>query len=79
MIREGVMINLLGEIGYTGKAKYEGLEDVMSLPGVHIHLYGKEDTKPNRKMGHITIAQKKLIDAKRIAQEVKGKIRVVTA
>ena len=77
MIREGAMINLLGELGHTGKAKYEGLEDVMRMPGVHVHLYGKSDTKPNRKMGHITVAHKNLIDAKRIANEVKGKIRVI--
>lgn len=77
MIREGAMINLLGEIGHTGKAKYEGLKEVMQLPGVHVHLYGKVETKPNRKMGHITVAQKNLADAKRIAKEVKDKIRVV--
>lgn len=77
MVREGAMINLLGEVGHTGNAKYEGLKAIMSMPGVHIHLYGKTDTKPNRKMGHITVAQKKLKDAKRIANEVKGKIRVI--
>ena len=78
MIREGAMINLLGEVGYTGRAHYEGLEEVMGMPGVHIHLYGKKDTKPNRKMGHITVAQKNINDAKRVANEVKGKIRVIT-
>lgn len=77
MIREGAMLNLLGETGYTGKAKYEGLEDIMKMPGVHVHLYGKKDTKPNRKMGHITVAQKSISDAKRVANEVKGKIRVI--
>lgn len=78
MIREGAMINLLGEVGYTGRAKYQGLEQVMGMPGVHVHLYGKTDTKPNRKMGHITIAQKNIDDAKRVANDVKGKIRVIT-
>ncbi|MFK7784862.1 MAG: 5-(carboxyamino)imidazole ribonucleotide synthase [Crocinitomicaceae bacterium] len=77
MIREGAMLNLLGEPGHTGLAKYEGLEDVMSTPGVHVHLYGKKDTKPNRKMGHITVAQSTISEAKRVANEVKGKIRVV--
>ncbi len=78
MIREGAMINLLGEPNHTGLAKYEGLMDVMQMPGVHVHLYGKQQTKPNRKMGHITVAQKDIQTAKRIAAEVKGKIRVVT-
>lgn len=77
MIREGAMLNLLGEVGHTGRAKYEGLEEVMSMPGVHVHLYGKKDTKPNRKMGHITVAQKNIGEAKRIANQVKGKIRVI--
>ncbi|MDG1333065.1 MAG: 5-(carboxyamino)imidazole ribonucleotide synthase [Crocinitomicaceae bacterium] len=77
MIREGAMLNLLGEIGHTGRAKYEGLEEVISMPGVHVHLYGKKDTKPNRKMGHITVAQKNIDEAKRVAKQVKGKIRVI--
>lgn len=77
MIREGAMINLLGEPNHSGMAKYEGLTDVMQMPGVHVHLYGKQETKPNRKMGHITVAQKDIATAKRIASEVKGKIRVV--
>ncbi len=77
MIREGAMINLLGEPNHSGIAKYEGLTEVMQMPGVHVHLYGKQQTKPNRKMGHITVAQKDIKDAKRIASEVKGKIRVV--
>lgn len=77
MIREGAMINLLGEAGHTGNAKYEGLREIMKMPGVHVHLYGKKDTKPNRKMGHITVAQKNIADAKRIATEVKKKIRIV--
>jgi len=77
MIREGAMINLLGEVGHTGTAKYEGIDEVMSIPGVHVHLYGKADTKPNRKMGHVTVAQKNVTDAKRIANQVKGKLRVI--
>ena len=66
-----------GEAGHTGNAKYEGLREIMRMPGVHVHLYGKKDTKPNRKMGHITVAQKNISDAKRIASEVKEKIRIV--
>jgi len=50
-----VMINLLGEEGYDGLAKYEGVEDVLAMEGVYIHLYGKKYTKPFRKMGHVCI------------------------
>ncbi|MFM7770616.1 MAG: 5-(carboxyamino)imidazole ribonucleotide synthase, partial [Bacteroidota bacterium] len=48
----GVMINLLGEKGYSGKAVYAGLKDALNTSGVYVHLYGKEETKPFRKMGH---------------------------
>ena len=54
-IGHAVMINLLGEAGYEGLAEYEGLNEVMKLDGVYIHLYGKKITKPFRKMGHVTI------------------------
>lgn len=49
------MINLLGEIGYSGDALVEGLKSVMEVDGVCYHYYGKEKTNPMRKMGHITI------------------------
>jgi 5-(carboxyamino)imidazole ribonucleotide synthase len=50
-----VMINLLGEEGYEGLAKYEGVEEVLAMDGVYVHLYGKKYTKPFRKMGHVCI------------------------
>jgi len=50
-----VMINLLGEPGYEGEAIYEGLDEALKIRGVYIHLYGKQITKPYRKMGHVTI------------------------
>ena len=54
-ITNSVMINLLGEKGYDGVAKYKGLEKILALDGVYVHLYGKKYTKPFRKMGHATI------------------------
>lgn len=54
-IQHAVMINLLGEKGYEGPAKYEGLNESLALGGVFLHLYGKKSTKPFRKMGHVTI------------------------
>jgi len=53
-----VMINLLGEPGYEGEAIYEGLDEALKIRGVYIHLYGKQMTKPYRKMGHATITGK---------------------
>jgi len=50
-----VMINLLGEADYEGLAKYQGVEEVLAMDGVYVHLYGKKFTKPFRKMGHVCI------------------------
>jgi 5-(carboxyamino)imidazole ribonucleotide synthase len=55
LVIPATMVNLLGEDGHTGPARYEGLAEVIALKGVYVHLYGKTITKPFRKMGHITI------------------------
>ena len=72
----GVMINLLGEKGFTGTAKYEGLEEVLSTQGAFVHLYGKEETKPFRKMGHITICLPDLEKAKQLARKFLSSVKV---
>ena len=76
LITPGAMINILGEKGFTGPAIYEGLEKILGISGVHAHIYGKSDTKPFRKMGHVTITGETLIQVKRIADEVKETIKV---
>lgn len=53
--KKAAMVNIVGEENYDGKVLYEGLSEILALPDVYIHLYGKETTKPGRKMGHITI------------------------
>ena len=73
-----VMINLLGEAGFSGEAVYQGLEEVLHLPGVYIHLYGKKTTKPFRKMGHVTIIHNDREQAIKIAKEVKEKLKVIS-
>lgn len=72
-----VMVNLLGADNYSGQAKYEGLEKCLSLPGVNIHLYGKEMTKPFRKMGHATILHDDLDSAIKIAEQVKDTLKII--
>jgi 5-(carboxyamino)imidazole ribonucleotide synthase len=54
-LNNAIMVNVLGEAGYEGPAIYQGIEKVLKVPGVYIHLYGKALTKPFRKMGHVTI------------------------
>ena len=71
-----VMINLLGEQGFEGNVKYEGLTEVMAIEGVKIHLYGKKITKPFRKMGHATILSNTINDASIKAELVKQKLKI---
>ena len=76
--KPSVMINLTGEEDYEGPVFYKGIEKVMSLPGVYVHLYGKAETRPFRKMGHITITAESLDEAKAKAKEVRDSIKVIT-
>ena len=78
ILQNGVMINLLGEEGYEGSAFYQGLEEVIAIEGVKVHLYGKEFTKSFRKMGHITVGNPSLDEAKLIARKVQNMIKIIT-
>lgn len=71
-----VMINILGDPGYEGRVRYEGLTDIMAIEGVKVHLYGKPITRPFRKMGHITIMAGTLAEALDRAEQVKQLIHV---
>jgi len=73
-----VMINVLGEEGYSGDAVYVGMEEVLTLPGVYVHLYGKKITKPFRKMGHVTVIDQNRDEAIKKARKVKEVLRVIT-
>lgn len=75
--QKAAMVNLVGEKGYTGKAKYEGVEKIMALENVYIHLYGKEITKPGRKMGHISILGEDTKTIKEKIQFIKKNIKVI--
>lgn len=74
----GAMLNLIGEKGHAGSVYYEGLEEILKLPGVHPHLYGKSQTKPFRKMGHVTISAGNMEEVRKLTQIVKETIRVIS-
>lgn len=74
----GVMVNLVGEEGFQGDVVYENIEQIMAMQGVTPHIYGKRQTRPFRKMGHVTIVNTCLSKAREIAQQVKQTIRVVS-
>ena len=72
-----VMVNLLGEPGYTGDVFYESLQECLAIEGVNVHLYGKATTKPFRKMGHVTVLGSTVEEAKEKARVVQGRLKVV--
>lgn len=71
-----MMVNLLGEDGYTGEAIYEGLPECLAMEGVYVHLYGKKITKPFRKMGHVTIVDSDAAKAREKANFVKDNLKI---
>lgn len=77
IVQPSAMVNLLGEAGFEGPAKYEGLEAVMKESGVHVHLYGKKNTKPFRKMGHVTLTGQHVEELKTKVEFVKRTLKVV--
>lgn len=77
LIMPSAMVNLLGEPGYSGAARYAGFEEVMNVKGVHVHLYGKNQTKPFRKMGHVTILDEDIDTLKKKANFVKQTLKVI--
>lgn len=72
------MVNLVGAEGYTGEVVYQNIEEIMAMEGVTPHIYGKKETRPFRKMGHVTIVNKDLAVARAIAEKVKHTIKVIS-
>ena len=73
-----IMVNLVGEEGYRGNVEYKNIENILSLEGVTPHIYGKKQTRPFRKMGHVTIVNQDLNKAHKIAEIVKNTIKVIS-
>jgi 5-(carboxyamino)imidazole ribonucleotide synthase len=73
------MVNLLGANGHEGPVHYEGLTEMLSVPEVYVHIYGKAVTKPFRKMGHVTVTASSHREAAARALEAKDKIQVKTS
>ena len=74
----GIMVNLVGEEGYSGQVVYENIEKIMAIDGVTPHIYGKRETRPFRKMGHVTVIDDDLDLAKKKAITVKDLIKIVS-
>ena len=74
----GIMVNLVGAENHTGNVVYENIEEIMNMEGVTPHIYGKKQTRPFRKMGHVTIVNEDIGEARKIAQKVKQMIKVIS-
>ena len=74
----GIMLNLVGEEKHFGEAIYNNIEEALKIAGASIHIYGKKDTKPNRKMGHITVVNRDLNKAKEFADRIRKSIKVIS-
>ena len=72
----GVMVNLVGEKQNNGPVKFSNIDQIMTIEGVTPHIYGKKETRPNRKMGHITIICNKFEEAYDKAKFLKNIIKV---
>jgi 5-(carboxyamino)imidazole ribonucleotide synthase len=76
-ILSSVMVNLIGSEGHTGMAQYDGLHDVLQIDNAFVHVYGKKETKPGRKMGHVTVLSSEKQDLIHKANKIKQALKVV--
>lgn len=74
----GIMVNLVGAEGHTGNVVYDNMEEILKMEGVTPHIYGKKQTRPFRKMGHVTIVNNDIAKARKIAEQVKETIKVIS-
>ena len=70
-ILPSIMVNIIGAEGCNGDVKYEGLDEVMKIDNAFVHIYGKKQTKPGRKMGHVTILSREKQDLLHKSNKVK--------
>ena len=77
-ILPSVMVNLVGSKDHNGTARYEGMQEILGIDNAFVHVYGKEQTKPGRKMGHVTILSSEKQDLLHKANKVKQLFSVVS-
>jgi 5-(carboxyamino)imidazole ribonucleotide synthase len=76
LLKPAMMVNLLGEAGAAGKPVYNGLGETLGVPGVSVHLYGKRQVRPFRKMGHLTAIASNIAEARLRAMEARDKLSI---
>ena len=76
--QSAIMINLVGEKGFNGPVVYDGMNELLEISGLHLHLYGKAETRPMRKMGHLTLIGADLETLRKTAKRIKQQVVVRT-
>ena len=77
-ILPAAIVNIIGSVGYSGEAKYEGLAEVLQMDNVFVHIYGKKQTKPGRKMGHVTVLSKDKQELVHKANRIKNTLKTIS-
>jgi 5-(carboxyamino)imidazole ribonucleotide synthase len=77
-IMNSAMVNLIGEENYRGNVKYQNLSEVLKIENVFVHIYGKKETRPGRKMGHVTVLSNEKQELIHVANKVKQLLKVIT-
>lgn len=77
-ILPSVMINLIGGDSYKGNAVYNGLDDALKIENAFVHIYGKKETRPGRKMGHVTIMSREKQDLLHKANIIKHSLKIIS-
>lgn len=78
MTGKSVMVNLVGEPDTKGPVVYKNMDQIIGIKGVNPHIYEKKETRPNRKMGHISVINSDIETAIKIAKEIKQTVRVTS-
>ena len=78
MINNSVMVNLVGEHNRKGPVIYKNMDQIIGIEGVNPHIYEKKETRPHRKMGHITVVNSNIEKAIKIAKEIKETVKVTS-
>lgn len=77
-ILPAAIVNLLGEDGYSGEAVYEGLDSILEVDNVFVHIYGKKETRPGRKMGHVTVLSSEIQELIYQCKKIRNTVRVIS-
>ncbi len=72
------MVNLIGDQNHTGPVQYKNIEQILAIDSVIPHIYGKKETRPHRKMGHVTVLDSQIEKALQIAKKIKKTIKVIS-